>query len=263
MHNTLKKLRIFGLSVILMIVLFVMPASAHFTWINVEKYTLPANSELSLNIGHGHSFGNPVGNVLFDHQQLEEMVLIAPDGEKIKVAPANAVDFKGEGPLKKEGAYLAVAKKIEGFFSKTTDGYKKASKKELKNAIECSYSGGSCKAIINSGKGGGDAYSKALGHTLEIVPLKNPADLKQGDYMLIKVLYKGEALRTDIFATFVGFSTEGAWAYTTGINKEGIGQVKILHPGVWLIKVSHKEPYPDPKECDQYSYTATLTFEVK
>jgi len=232
-------------------------------WINAEKYTLPANSELALNIGYGHSFGNPVGNVLFEHERMEEIFLISPDGEKIKVGLANAVDFKAEGALKKEGTYLAVAKKKEGFSSKTIDGYKQESKNNLKNVIQCSFSGGYCKAIINAGKGGGNAYSKALGHTLEIIPVKNPADLKQGDYMPIKVLYKGEVLRTDIFATYAGFSTEGAWAYTIGMNKEGIGQVKILQPGVWVIKVSHKEPYPDPKECDQYSYTATLTFEVK
>jgi len=37
----------------------------------------------------------------------------------------------------------------------------------------------------------------------------------------------------------------------------------MLKSGVWLIKAGHTVPYPDPEECDQYSYSATLTFEVK
>ena len=253
----------FGLSVILMLVLFTFPASAHFMWINVENFTPSPEGKVSLNIGWGHRFGNPVGNVMRGREGLDEIAIVSPGGDQLKVEPLNETDYKVEKALGKDGTYLAVAKRKEGFFSKTTEGYQRQSKKGLKNVIQCSYSGGYAKAIINAGKAGGAIYAKAFGHPLEIIPLKDPADLRQGDYLPIKVLYNGEPLRTEIYATYAGFSTEGAWAFTTGVDKEGLGRVKILQPGVWLIKVNHKTPYPDPKECDQYSYTATLTFEVK
>ena len=38
---------------------------------------------------------------------------------------------------------------------------------------------------------------------------------------------------------------------------------KMFKSSIWLIKAGHKVLYPDPDECDQYSYSATLTFEVK
>lgn len=249
--------------VVVIVLLVTIPASAHFMWLNAEKYTTSANSEAALNIGYGHSFGNPVGNVLLERERMGEITFIDPKGGKIKVKEVNVIDYKSEVPLSKEGTYVIVAKKKEGFSSKTTSGYKQQSRKNLNNVIQCSYSGGYCKAIINVGKSGGTVFSRPVGHNLEIVPLEDPANVKQGGYLPVKVLYNGEILQTEIFATYAGFSTQGAWAYTTSSNKEGLGRIKILQPGVWMVKVSHKLPFPDPKECDQYSYTATMTFEVK
>jgi len=119
------------------------------------------------------------------------------------------------------------------------------------------------KAVVDVEKGGGKNLTKPVGHTLEIVPLEDPADLREGDYMPVKVLYNNEPLKTELYATYVGFSTENAWAYTTKTNKQGMGRIKMLKSGIWLIKAGHTVPYPDPEECDQYSYSATLTFEVK
>jgi uncharacterized GH25 family protein len=247
----------------LAIVFFAVPANAHFMWINVGDYTLDEGKTVMLNVGWGHSFGNPVGNVLQDFERMDELFVLDPDGKKMTVASANKTDFRTDKPLKKEGTYLAVLNRKEGFSSKTTEGYKSQSKKELKNVIKCSYSGGYGKAIINLGKGDGSVLSKEMGHTLEIIPLNDPGDIDAGDYMRIKVLYKGEPLSTDISATFVGFSTEGEWAYTAKTDKDGKGKIKIFKPGVWLVKIGHAEPYPDQEACDRYSYTSVLTFEVK
>lgn len=118
--------------------------------------------------------------------------MIDPDEKEHRVVPFNEIDFKLEEPLKAEGTYLLAANRKEGFFSKTTQGYKPKSKKGPKDVIHCSYSGGYSKAIINVGRGGGDAFSKTVGQTLEIVPLSDPADLKIGDYFNCKVLYEGK-----------------------------------------------------------------------
>jgi uncharacterized GH25 family protein len=263
MHRSGQKFRFAGLSAILIFLAFVVPANAHFMWINVGDYTPPQPGGINLNIGWGHSFANPVGNVLQDLDRLDKIVLLGPNGAELPVKPSDGVDFKVEKPLDAEGSYLVVANRKEGFFSKTTQGYKSQSKKGLKDVIQCSYSGGYSKAIINVGHGGGDAFSKTVGHTLEIVPLSDPAGLKQGDYFTCKVLYAGKPASLEIYAAYAGFSTEGAWAYVSKTNKDGMGRIKILQPGIWLLKVSHQVPYDDPKECDQYSYTSTLTFEVK
>lgn len=263
MSRSLRIIGSAGICVVLILFSLAVPASAHFMWINAGKYTLQQPGNLNLNIGWGHSFANPVGNVLRDLDRLDTIVLVDPNGNEHDVAPFNEIDFKAEKPLEGEGTYLLASKRKEGFFTKTTQGYKPQSKKGLKDVIQCSYSGGYAKAIINVGRGGGDAFSKTVGHTLEIVPLSDPAGLKAGDYFTCKVLFSGKPAILEMYATYAGFSTEGAWAYVTKTNKEGMGRINILKQGIWLVKVSHQVPYDDTKECDQYSYTSTLTFEVK
>ncbi|MCK4618322.1 MAG: DUF4198 domain-containing protein [Desulfobacterales bacterium] len=253
----------FALNLSLILVLFCMPASAHFMWINAGDYTPAVKRPVKFTIGWGHAFASPVGNVLYKQKGLEKIYMLDPDGNELKIEPINEIEFSVKKPLKKEGAYLAVAKRKEGFSTKTTEGHKRQSKKGLKNVIQCNYSGMYAKAVVDVGKSGGKNLTKPVGHTLEIVPLEDPADLREGEYMPVKVLYNSEPLKTELHATYVGFSTENAWAYTTKTNKDGIGRIKMLKSGIWLIKVGHKVAYPDPDECDQYSYSATLTFEVK
>ncbi len=263
MKNGVKNGKVLGLSAVIIFMVLVGSAGAHFMWVNVGDYSPRPDSTVVMNIGWGHSFGNLVGNVLTDMNRLDHIAIIDPAGVKKKVKSLSDIEFKTENPLKSEGTYIVVAQRKEGFSSKTTSGHQMKSKKELKNVLQCSYSGGYSKAIVNVGNGGGKALSKPLGHTLEIVPLDDPSNLKPGDYMSLKVLYKGEPLSVEIYASYVGFSLDGAWAYTTKTNRDGECQIKMLHPGIWLIKVGHRVPYPDPEECDQYSYTSTLTFEIK
>ena len=258
-----KTLGVLGLSLALMLGVFCMPASAHLMWINMGDYTPAVKRPVKLTIGWGHAFASPVGNVLYKQKGLEKIYMLDPDGNELKIEPINEIEFSVKKALKKEGTYLAVAKRKEGFSTKTTEGHKRQSKKGLKNVIQCSYYGMYAKAVVDVGKGGGKIFSRPVGHTLEIVPLEDPSNLREGEYMSVKVLYNNEPLRTELHATYVGFSTESAWAYTTKTNKEGIGRIKMLKSGIWLIKVGHKVAYPDPDECDQYSYSATLTFEVK
>ncbi|MCK4618317.1 MAG: DUF4198 domain-containing protein [Desulfobacterales bacterium] len=258
-----KTLGVLGLSLALILGIFSMPASAHFMWVNAGDYTPSIKRPVWFTIGWGHAFASPVGNVLYKQEGLDKICMLDPDGNELRVKPINEIEFKAEKPLKKDGAYLAVAQRKESFFTKTKQGYKGQSKKGLKDVIQCGYYGMYAKAVLDVEKGGGKNFSKPVGHILEIVPLEDPADLGEGDYIPVKVLYKNEPLSTELHATYVGFSTEGAWAYTTKTNKEGIGRIKMLKAGIWLIKAGHTVPYPDPDECDQYSYSATLTFEVK
>ena len=155
-----KTLGVLGLSLALIVGVFSIPASAHFMWINAGDYTPSTERPVKLTIGWGHAFASPVGSVLHKQKGLDKIYMLDPNGRKLKIEPVNEIDFKVEGPLKKEGAYLVVAKRKEGFRTKTTEGTKRQSKKGLKNVIQCSYSGGYAKAIVDVGKGGGEILSR-------------------------------------------------------------------------------------------------------
>ena len=83
---------------IFIFLVFAFPASAHFMWINAGKCSSQQPTKINLNIGWGHSFANPVGNVLRDLDHLEKIVLFDPTGNEHRVVPANEIDFKLEKP---------------------------------------------------------------------------------------------------------------------------------------------------------------------
>ena len=239
------------------------PACAHDMWLEVRDYTPQTGEDITLTLAYDHYF--PTRGFM-DKENLEEIYILDQEGNKITIESYTDVEFKGDKPLRKEGTYVIAAKKKGGFFTKTTEGYKRGqSKKGLKNVIKCTYSAKYSKAIVNVGKAGGKTFSKVLGHDLEIVPLADPGALVQGDYLPIKVLLKGQPLTSNhVFATYMGFSTEkNTFAYATKTNKEGIAKIKMLQSGVWLLTTSYTEHYPDPAECDQYKFSSTLTFEIR
>jgi uncharacterized GH25 family protein len=119
------------------------------------------------------------------------------------------------------------------------------------------------KALINVGDGKG-RVDTLLGHAMEIVPLINPAALHAGDALPVKILYKGKPWSGELTATYAGFSTEkNAWAQTVKTDKNGMAKISLEHGGYWLVRASQEERYPDSGECDQETFGATLTFELK
>ncbi|MDL1979107.1 MAG: DUF4198 domain-containing protein [Deltaproteobacteria bacterium] len=238
-------------------------ASAHDLWLEVRDYTPEMGEDITLTLGYGHYLP---AREFMTHVDLEEIYMLDNKGKRRGISRYSDVEFKGEKPLEEEGTYLVVAEKKGGFFTNTTKGYKRGqSKKGLKNVIECSYSKKYAKGIVNVGKGEGKTFSKALGHELEIIPLENPGNLTEKDYLPVKVTLKGEPVPYNhVFATYSGFSTEkNTFAYATKTNKDGIAKIKILKSGVWLVATYYKDAYPDPEECDQHNFASSLTFEVK
>ena len=245
---------------IFVLVCFCTQAYAHYPWINLADYTPEEGRSLKLTIGWGHSF--PLDGFL-KNDALENIYVQDSKGKKMTLEASSELEFQSEGGMSEPGAYIVAAKRKTGFYTKTTEGGKRCSKKGLKNVIKCYHSHNCMKAIANVGEGKGKVDAR-VGHPMEIIPLINPADLRAGDYLPVQVLLKGEPFKGKIYATYVGFSTEkDTFAYTTSTNKKGKGKIKILHSGVWMIKADHEEPYPDQSECDVESFVATLTFEVK
>ncbi|HEY2253829.1 MAG TPA: DUF4198 domain-containing protein, partial [Planctomycetaceae bacterium] len=128
------------------------------------------------------------------------------------------------------------------------------------------------KAIINLGEteATDDAVATPVSHDLEIVPLKNPIHLREGDYLSFKILFKGAPLKSplaapEIKATYLGFSTgKDVFAWSGELNREGLVKMKLIRSGVWQIAVVHSHP-PSPEQAgkaDKVEYKASLTFEL-
>jgi len=254
--NIIKKICLYGISIICLI-FFSAPVYAHYPWINLSDYTPETGSALKMTIGWGHKY--PLAGFL-KKSSLESLEIRGP--EKTELGFVSDLEIESQASISKPGAYIVSAVRKPGFYTKTAQGGKRASKENLKNVIKCFFSHMCMKAIVNSGDGKG-RVDKVIGHPMEIVPLKNPVDLHAGDYMPVQVLCNGKPFNGYVFATYAGFSTQKeTFAYATKTDKKGKGKIRILKSGVWMIKAGYEQHYPDEKVCDVESFVATLTFEV-
>lgn len=242
-------------------IFFSNQASGHYPWVNADGYSLHTGELPKINIGYGH--GYPLGSFL-QKEDLEDILLLDPAGKKFPLKAANVIEYEPEEALSEPGIYTVAAQRKATFYTKTTDGWKKQSKEGLSNILRCSRSHKSTKGLLMVDAQDAAVSKAELGHPLEIIPQANPASLHAGDYLPVQLLLRGKPYKSKLFATYMGFSTEkDVFAYTAKTDQEGMGKIRILQPGVWLIKAEYEEPYPDQKICDVESFSATLTLEIK
>jgi len=244
------------------LVAFAVPAQAHDMWIEVRDYTPAPGEEITMTLGYDHHL--PAREFL-PKERLGEIYLLRPDGSRAEIKAYSEVEYKPQAAAG-TGSHVVVAVQKGAFWTKTTEGYQSGkSRKEVKEAIACTYSAKFSKAVVNVGAPAGETLGKPLGHDLEILPLADPAVLRGGDFLPIKVLYKGKPLGgADVVATYVGFSREkNTFAYATKSAADGTAKIRMATTGVWLVAAHYKEDYPDPAVCDQNSFAASLTFEIQ
>lgn len=234
-------------------------AWGHMLWINASDYAPQVGQSVQLEIAWGHKFPK---DEIVKEERLAKVYALDPRGSDVPLKPLSAGNY--ELAIDQEGTYLVYALIHPGIHTKTTDGYKRQNKKGLENAIHCRSYDMRAKAVIIAG-GLDQGLGREVNDLIEIVPLANPAGLKEGDTLPAKFLLKGEPLFRDfIHATYAGFSDQGeTFAFSTMVNREGVANIKILKNGRWLIKVPHKSSYPDPEACDENFFCMTLTFGVR
>lgn len=146
-------------------------------------------------------------------------------------------------------------------WTKTTEGWKQESKKNLSGVISSGVYEKFSKAYVG-GIEDGEKYKKLVGHRLEIIPVENPTILEAGEELQIKVLFDGKPIATELFATFDGFSASpNTYAYFSATNDKGEGTVKITSQGTWMVRVEHEINEPN-EDYDKHVLRAVFLFDV-
>lgn len=94
-----------------------------------------------------------------------------------------------------------------------------------------------------------------LGYTLEILPRNSPF---QADKLKVRLLYQGKPVQGLLVSAFTKQEPERRSQART--DADGMAEVALDRPGIWLVKAVHMVPYQDGK-ADWISYWASLTFE--
>ena len=171
-------------------------------------------------------------------------------------AAGKAVEFRKEMQgkvvmIKPSGnASLILVDLDSGYWSKTIYGWKNLPKRKANRVVEALRSYHYSKSII----AWGEAVQKPMeGIKLDIIPQRNPFDLKAGEMLPLKVFFAGNPL--------AGVTIEGDHEKVAVTDKDGIARVP-LKKGRQLLTVERKEPLRGDLDADFISVTTTLTFEV-
>ena len=114
------------------------------------------------------------------------------------------------------------------------------------------------KAILQVGATATDTVSTPIGHTLEIVPERNPLLLGEKEPLPVRIYWRGDPLSgasVHLESLSVGIVPE----QTLVTDGEGRAYFRFPHRGAWKLDVVWTEPIDDP-QADFNTVFASLTF---
>jgi nickel transport protein len=234
---------------ILFIALLLLSASqlvlAHDTW--VEK----RNGQLLVLRGHG-------GQVeAYDSALVKEAKAFDAKGQVVEM---EIVRNKENASLLTKGNPVIVGALYDsGYWLKTTDGWKKATKREGKgkyDIVESIKSKQWCKTILCPTS----ESVKPLGQRFEVVPQRDPTTVQVGDKIPIKVVFDGKPVEGAIITTGGGHASDTKDPLKTG--KDGMATVTIEKPGPQLVKATYTLPIKDDPDADALHLASTMTFDT-
>lgn len=237
-------------------------AGAHDFWISPG--TIEAGKPAVIELGYSDNFPkteaiNKDRKFIFD-----DPTLVSKEGPLSLKAGSTNIEYISEKPLEK-GSYIATATYKPTFWSTLSDGSSKMqNKSQLKDATSCEHWTRYAKTIINVGETD-DFVTKPVGHALELVPLKNPAEAKVGQPFKIQVLFNGRPrVGVKVLGTFADFSENPASkAFYTVSDDKGQFDLIPLKGGYWKLMAEYQRPYSDKATCDTDDYDASLSFDIQ
>ena len=139
-----------------------------------------------------------------------------------------------------------------GYWVKTTDGLRNISKRGITDYLQATHFIEPVKTIFRWS----EQFSRPVGTRMEIIPLKNPLTMRQGDTLPIMVLLEGNPVAGAIVTSH---------GELTGIRsgKDGRAEVTIGGKGLQVFAAKHKIPLKENPDADLQVFQAYISFEVR
>jgi uncharacterized GH25 family protein len=235
------------------------PAAAHFSWLGVVS----ADGDLvQVEVLFGHHL-TPERRV--DDARLVRVVALGRDGRPDTLAPGQA---GWRHAVAAPGSHVIGAEMHPRFWSRTTTGGRNGSRREYPDALSCRASDDAMKTVVLAGveaSSDDTAVAVVLGHTLEIVPLADPARLAVGDALPLRVMFRGQPWQGALRATWEGYPAAHDDDYPVALvtDAKGHAELPLSRAGTWLVHATTQADHADPAVCDRQAWNATLTFGLR
>ncbi len=219
-------------------------ALAHDTYIGKK------NGALLVIHGHGTT------TEPYDPAKVSEPIAFDNKGQAV---PTEIVKTKENASLApKEKPAIVGALWDSGYWLKTTDGWKQATKREgtgKYNILQSFKSEHWCKRFLAPSS----KSCKPLGQRFEIVPGKDPTTLSAGARLPVLVLLNGKPVQGAVVTARGGHASKEK--VTVRTDKEGKATVVIGKSGSRLVKARYRVPFEGDPDADMLSYSSTITFD--
>lgn len=239
--------------------LLVSSVSAHDTWVqlNVARAdaSQPVFADLMLgNHGNNHRDFQLASTIPLEGSTLE---LVAPDGTKS--------DLKGRliptAAEEKEGYWSTLVTPAGPGLDRVAHTYDAVVTYAPKRVVK------GAKSYFTSGApASSEAFSKPLGHTLEIVPLVDPTNRSAGGTLEVRILFKGEPLKDAVVSCIprgkeldLDFDPN----HEARTNASGEAELPLPEPNIYLVVVHVKAPQETGENHSAGTdYAATMTLQA-
>jgi len=220
-------------------------AFSHDVWLQQK------DGKLIVAYGHGEKLES------YDSAKVKEVKALDCKGASV---PLDIDGQQGSVSINPKGAAAVTVLFDGGYGVKTTDGWKKITKREAQDKfsiIEARKSQKYAKVLLTPC----DTSSKPVGTLFEIVPEKDPFKAKPGEALTLKVFLEGKPLEGAVVKTATRDDSQPKDLPKT--DKDGRVNVSIAKPGFQLITTSYGVPLKDDPDADVLSLGASLTFEAR
>ncbi|MBW3570946.1 MAG: DUF4198 domain-containing protein [Gemmatimonadetes bacterium] len=125
------------------------------------------------------------------------------------------------------------------------------------------------KTMVEVGRNGPRAYQQVVGHPLEFVPLSDPAALRAGDTLSVRLLFRGQPLAgIKVHASGVpagpgvapAAAAERAQEVTVDTDACGVARIPVGREGLWNVRTLHIEPAPAGSGADWDTHWVSFVF---
>ncbi|WP_417792976.1 DUF4198 domain-containing protein [Terasakiella pusilla] len=235
-------------------------ASAHEVVIVPEKVE---NGTLAFSVESTHVYAKP--EEAETPANVDTYLLTGADQRKDIALALDGLSLKGKVDAPESWGWL-VAHRLGQIWSNTPEGMKEGTRADYPDAVFANRYEKFVKHFVGTSTQGA-SFDKPLNHTLEIVPLDSPSDIRVGEDLRVQVLHEGRPIATQVLATYAGFTdTPSSYAYATETygdeSAQGMAKVRISAPGLWFVRVEHN-PQSKVDGVDRDVLRSILSFNVE
>lgn len=116
------------------------------------------------------------------------------------------------------------------------------------------------KALVHVGDRQDAAFSRRIGHRLEIIPATNPSKAGKDDKLAVKVLFDGKPLKNAQVSAYHR-SADKVAAQESRTDAQGNVRFTVDASGLWLIRLVHMQRCKADPKIDWESFWCAYTFE--